>query len=154
MGQYASYTAAFKLKAAEYLRPSGMANVLLVVTSALTRFVSCTGETSSCQWLQFAYEVINFHCFVTRICEEKGFLLLRIRNADQTPLNVNMPRSTTVKHKGAPNVPIHTSGKPASLMIDPNPNWAPSRLLEHSNGAGLGIKSTAWYKRAKDQPVK
>lgn len=47
MGQYASYTAAFKLKAAEYLRPSGMANVLLVVTSALTRFVSCTGEVST-----------------------------------------------------------------------------------------------------------
>lgn len=154
---------------------SGMANALLVVTSALTRFVSCTGEvsttnlkqqirharlsakrfplvkevleyireplkegcgvllemirnqvltivrkqgilvkdfrassgwttcfmrqnelslrwqTSSCQWLQSTYEVINFHCFVTRICEEKGFLLLRIRNADQTPLNVNMP---------------------------------------------------------------
>lgn len=62
----------------------------------------------SCQLLQSAYEVINFHFFITRSCEEKGFLLLRIRNAGQT--NVNMPRSTTVKDKGAPSVPIQTSG--------------------------------------------
>lgn len=49
---------------------------------------------------------------------------------------------------------LSLAGKPVSLMDNANQNWAPNQHLGHSNGAGLGIKSTAWYKRAKDRPVK
>lgn len=65
-----------------------------------------------CQRLPSAHEdkIVDFHRFVIRIREEKNFLLSQIGNADQTPLNFDMPSSTTVEQKGVRSVHIRTTG--------------------------------------------
>lgn len=82
-----------------------------------TRFMRRSGlslrkRTTLCQRLPSAYDdkVIEFHRFVIRIREQKNFLLSQIGNADQTPLNFDMPPSTTVEKKGVRSVHIRTTG--------------------------------------------
>ncbi|KAH7959912.1 hypothetical protein HPB49_014863 [Dermacentor silvarum] len=82
-----------------------------------TRFMRRNGlslrrRTSLCQQLPSTSEdkVIDFHHFVTRICEKNDFFLSQIGNADQTPLTFDMPRNTTVNEKGARSVLVKTSG--------------------------------------------
>lgn len=64
-----------------------------------------------CQSLPEAYEdkIVDFHRFVIRI-EQQHFLLTQIGNADQTPLNFDMPSNTTVEHKDVRTVHVRTTG--------------------------------------------
>nr|XP_054928945.1 uncharacterized protein LOC129385819 [Dermacentor andersoni] len=55
-------------------------------------------------------KVRDFHRFVIRIREDKKFLLSQIGNADQTPINFDMPRNSTVDMKGAKSVQVKTTG--------------------------------------------
>lgn len=82
-----------------------------------TRFMRRNGlslrrRTTLCQRLPAAYEekIVDFHRFVIRIRQEKNFLLSQIGNADQTPLNFDMPSSRTVEQTGARTVHVRTTG--------------------------------------------
>lgn len=82
-----------------------------------TRFMRRNGlclrrRTTLCQRLPADCEekVRDFHRFVIRIRQEKQFMLSQIGNTDQTALNFDMPRSTTVEVKGAKTVGVRTTG--------------------------------------------
>lgn len=69
-----------------------------------TRFMRRNGlslrrRTTLCQRLPEAYEdkIVDFHRFVIRMRHQNNFLLSQIGNADQTPLNFDMPSNTTVE---------------------------------------------------------
>lgn len=82
-----------------------------------TRFMRRNGlclrrRTTLCQRLppDCEIKIQDFHRFVIRIRQEKEFLLSQIGNTDQTPLNFDMPRSSTVEVKGAKSVLVKTTG--------------------------------------------
>uniref|UniRef100_A0A1E1X208 Putative pogo transposable element n=1 Tax=Amblyomma aureolatum TaxID=187763 RepID=A0A1E1X208_9ACAR len=82
-----------------------------------TRFMRRNGlclrrRTTLCQRLPADCEdkVRDFHRFIIRIREDKKFLLSQIGNADQTPINFDMPRNSTVDIKGAKSVQVKTTG--------------------------------------------
>uniref|UniRef100_A0A147BLR1 Putative pogo transposable element n=1 Tax=Ixodes ricinus TaxID=34613 RepID=A0A147BLR1_IXORI len=82
-----------------------------------TRFMRRNGlslrrRTTLCQRLPEAYEdkIVDFHRFVIRIRQQNNFLLSQIGNADQTPLNFDMPSNTTLEQKGARTVHVRTTG--------------------------------------------
>lgn len=52
----------------------------------------------------------GLHWFVIRIRQQQNVSLSRIGNAEQMPLNVDMPTSTTVEQKGTCTVHVHTTG--------------------------------------------
>lgn len=52
----------------------------------------------------------NFHHFAIQFRGKKQFLLSQIGNTDQTAINIDMPRSTRVKTKGAKSVCVQTTG--------------------------------------------
>ncbi|KAH8034404.1 hypothetical protein HPB51_023652 [Rhipicephalus microplus] len=74
--------------------------------------LSLRRRTTLCRLLPSAYEdkIIDFYQYVIRIREQKNFLLSQIGNADQTPLNFDVPPSTTVEEKGVRSVHIRTTG--------------------------------------------
>lgn len=82
-----------------------------------TRFMRRNGlclrrRTSLCQRLPPCYEqkVVDFHGFVIRLRRDRQFILSQIGNADQTPINFDMPMSRTVNEKGARSVLVKTTG--------------------------------------------
>lgn len=74
--------------------------------------LSLRRRTTLCQRLPEDLEekVMDFQRFVIRLRKEKGFILSQIGNADQTPLNYDMPASRTVHSKGDRSVTVRTSG--------------------------------------------
>lgn len=82
-----------------------------------TRFMRRNGlclrrRTSLCQRLPPCYEqkIVDFHKFVIRLRRDRQFVLSQIGNADQTPVNFDMPMSRTVEQKGAHSVLVKTTG--------------------------------------------
>lgn len=83
----------------------------------ITRFMrrnslSIRRRTTLCQRLPSDFEdkVLLFHRHVIEKRKCNGYLLSQIGNADQTPLNFDMPPNTTVNQKGASSVTVRTTG--------------------------------------------
>ncbi|KAL1435126.1 hypothetical protein MTO96_011256 [Rhipicephalus appendiculatus] len=87
------------------------------LATTTTRFMRRNGLclrrcTSLCQRLHPCYEekVVDFHKFVLRLRRDREFLLSQIGNADQTPINFDMPMGRTVNERGARSVLVKATG--------------------------------------------
>lgn len=74
--------------------------------------LSIRRRTTLCQRLPTDYEekVVSFHRHVIEKRKAMAYLLSQIGNADQTPVNFDMPPNLTVDKKGATSVTIRTAG--------------------------------------------